>query len=295
MVQSNSLYRRLYRIFGYPLQALSALIIYGFYAILPPRIASSVGGWVGRTVGPHLNYHHRAIASIKRAFPHYSEIVLNETATEMWDNLGRVLAELPHLKRISEEHLEIVGEEHIAEVKKNGSSCIFFSGHFANWEVFTTADQKIGISYAQAYRAPNNQFIDAMLKRIRNLKPDDIIPKGQKGARAAIQALKSGRPIAMLVDQKMNDGIPVIFFGRNAMTAPALAQLSIRFNCPAIPARLERIKGCHFRLSFHPPLKIPDNDKVETMMKNVNDIFQEWISERPGQWLCWLHRRWPED
>ena len=44
----------------------------------------------------------------------------------------------------------------------------------------------------------------------------------------------------MLVDQKMNDGIPVPFFGRDAMTAPALALLALRYDCAVVPIRMER-------------------------------------------------------
>ena len=101
----------------------------------------------------------------------------------------------------------------------------------------------------------------------------------------------------MLVDQKLNDGIAVPFFGRDAMTAPALAQLALKYRCPVVPARLERLDGARFRLTFQPPMELPDTgdreaDVFETM-RRVNAIFEDWIRARPEQWL-WLHRRWPD-
>ena len=110
--------------------------------------------------------------------------------------------------------------------------------------------------------------------------------------------MKNGKSISMLVDQKMNDGIAVPFFGRDVMTAPALAALALKYNCPAIPVRLERIKGCCFRVTVFPPLsheKTGDRKKdLELMMTKVNETLEDWIIERPDHWF-WLHNRWPNN
>jgi KDO2-lipid IV(A) lauroyltransferase len=95
----------------------------------------------------------------------------------------------------------------------------------------------------------------------------------------------------------MNDGIPVPFFGRPAMTAPALAQLALRFDCAIVPARVERLKGARFRLTVFPPLELPrtGNRHADTLaiMTRVNAILESWIRARPELWF-WLHRRWPD-
>ena len=101
----------------------------------------------------------------------------------------------------------------------------------------------------------------------------------------------------MLVDQKMNDGIPVPFFGRDAMTAPALARLALRYKCRVIPARAERLGGARFRLTFYDPMPLPDTGNLQadtlTLMTAVNAQIEAWIRERPDHWF-WLHRRWPD-
>ena len=111
-----------------------------------------------------------------------------------------------------------------------------------------------------------------------------------------IRALNRGDKIAMLVDQKMNDGISVPFLGREAMTAPALAELALRYNCPVIPARVERLKHAKFRVTFYPPLEFTSSgDKksdVFAIMEQINCLLGAWITERPEQWLR-LHNRWP--
>jgi KDO2-lipid IV(A) lauroyltransferase len=211
-----------------------------------------------------------------------------------------VLAEFPHLDRIAAEpgRIELAGLEFIEPFRnRDGVPCIFFSGHLANWELFALAARRLGIGYVQLYRAANNPFIDAMLRRVRGLDDADIAPKGPRGARGAITALRAGRRVGMLVDQKMNDGVAVPFFGREAMTAPALAQLALRHGCPVIPARMERLGGCRFRLTLFAPLAIPDTGDrrhdIAAAMTGVNRLLEGWIRDRPGQWF-WLHRRWPD-
>jgi KDO2-lipid IV(A) lauroyltransferase len=108
--------------------------------------------------------------------------------------------------------------------------------------------------------------------------------------------LRRGAHLALLADQKLNDGIAVPFFGRPAMTAPALALLALRFDCTVLPARVERLRGAHFRLTLYPPLELPrsgDRDAdVAALMERVNRTLEGWIRERPEQWF-WLHNRWP--
>jgi KDO2-lipid IV(A) lauroyltransferase len=104
--------------------------------------------------------------------------------------------------------------------------------------------------------------------------------------------------MAMLVDQKMNDGISVPFLGLDAMTAPAVAQLAYRYECPLVPGRVERLGGAHFRVSFYPPLEKPDSGDrqadIEALMGMVNATLGDWVRERPEQWL-WIHNRWPAE
>jgi KDO2-lipid IV(A) lauroyltransferase len=124
-----------------------------------------------------------------------------------------------------------------------------------------------------------------------------MLPKGSKGARRSLELLRTGKALGMLLDQKMNDGISVPFFGRNAMTAPALAQFALKFGCPVLPAHAVRLSGAHLRVIVEPPIAIPDTDErhaaILSIMTEVNRIIEGWIRSHPDQWL-WLHRRWPD-
>jgi len=297
MAKRSARSKRLQRIFVYPLEAVAAILMYTLFAILPMDAASAVGGWLARTIGPRLGITRRARTNMERALPDLDTTARDATLTAMWDNAGRTVAELPHLARIARSRIEIQGEGHILPFREDGKSCILFSGHFANWELLPQTVAHFGLPCVTVYRAANNPLVDAFLRWARRLDEDDLAPKGPRGARRALTALKQGRRLGMLIDQKMNDGIAVPFFGRDAMTAPAPAQLALRENCPMIPTRLERLGGCHFRVTFYAPLEAPAigdrKQDVAVLMGAVNALFEEWITERPDQWL-WLHRRWPD-
>jgi KDO2-lipid IV(A) lauroyltransferase len=270
------------------------------FGLLPLDCASSIGGTLARMVGPRLGISKRARLNIARALPELSQAEITELVAAMWDNLGRVAAEYPHLHeiRVSEPggRVETYGFEHVDRAVAAGRRTIIFSGHIANWEIGMLAAVQYGIPVAQIYRAANNPLVDRMITRFRGTG-GELIPKGTLAARCAIAVLRRGAHLTMLADQKMNDGIPAPFFGRTAMTSSALAALALRFDCDVLPARVERLGGARFRLTVFPPLALPRSGDhhadVAAVMTRVNQILEGWIRDRPGEWL-WLHRRWPD-
>ncbi len=282
------------------LEAWGAALLFGVFALLPLDSASSLCGALARRIGPFLGVSKYARRNIRRIFPELSETEISRIAAGMWDNLGRVVAEYPHLRKIRVFEpggpVEVHGLEHVDRAVAVGRRMIFFSGHIANWEIGMLAGVQYGISVAQIYRAANNPLVDRMIAQFRG-DHDAFIPKGARGARRAITALRRGTHLALLADQKMNDGIPVPFFGRPAMTAPALAVLALRFDCDVLPLRVERLDGARFRVTVFPPLPLPRSGErhadAAALMAEVNATLEAWIRDRPEQWL-WVHRRWPD-
>jgi KDO2-lipid IV(A) lauroyltransferase len=284
---------------GPQLEALGAALFFGIFGLLPIDWASAIGGALARAIGPRLGITKRARLNLTRALPELSQAEVARIIREMWDNLGRVAAEYPHLQKIRvfnpAGRVETHGFEHMDRAVAAGRRMIIFSGHIANWEIGMLAAVQYGAPVAQIYRAANNPLVDRMITRFRG--GGELIPKGAVAARRAIAVLRRGTHLTMLADQKMNDGIPIPFFGRMAMTASALASLGIRFDCDILPARVERLGGARFRLTVFPPLPLPRSGdhhaNVATLMTRVSQTLEAWIRDRPGEWF-WLHRRWPD-
>src|SRR5438094_2858143 len=268
--------------------------------VLPFDLASGIGGALARWIGPRLGVSNRARRNLRAALPELSAARIEAIVRGMWDNLGRVAAEYPHLRKIRVfepgGRVETHGVEHINRAVAAGRRMIIFSGHIANWEIGMLAAVQYGISVAQIYRAANNPLVDRMITGFRG-DAGELIPKGAVAARHAIAMLRRGGHLTKLADQKMNDGIPVAFFGRPAMTSSALASLALRFECDVLPARVERLTGAHLRLTVFPPVPLPHSGDhhadVAALMARVNETLEAWIRDRPGQWF-WLHRRWPD-
>jgi Kdo2-lipid IVA lauroyltransferase/acyltransferase len=144
------------------------------------------------------------------------------------------------------------------------------------------------------YRATNNPWVDSLMRWFHGERR--AVPKGSLGGRTLVRHLRNGGSIAMLVDQKQNDGIAVPFFGLDAMTAPAIARFGYRFGCPIIPVRVERLRGARFRCTVMDPIEMAETGNtardVLATMTRVNAVLEGWIRARPEQWL-WLHSRWP--
>lgn len=279
------------------------LAVYSLFAVLPMDSASALGSWLARTIGPCLGVQRLARHNLERAFPDKSAAEIDIILHDMWDNLGRVFGEFPHIGRLdiyNDPRIEVIGREYIDQMRDDNRPGIFFTAHLGNWELSGYGVIQRGpfaSPLAVVYRAPNDPAAEWLLQYGRKRLGIELIPKGTPGARRIIEILRAGGHVSMLPDQKMNNGIAAPFFGRPAMTAPALAQLALKFDCAILPGHVERLGGTRLRLTVHPPLDLPRSGNREAdvlaLTTTVNRMMEDWIRQNPGQWL-WVHRRWPD-
>lgn len=279
--------------FRYIVEGIAVSILMALFRLLPLDAASGLGGFIGRSIGPKLSVNRKALRSIETSLPGKTPEEYKKIIYDMWDNLGRTFAEYPHLYKIAHERMTATGAENLQPVIDSDIPCILFTGHLANWETAAAYAYKLGIELDLIYRAPNNPYVEGILQRCRSMDGRlKTYPKSSQGMRQVMTALKSGRRIGILIDQKYNQGIAMPFFGRTAMTSPAFAQLAQKFDCPLHAARVERLKGANFHLTVYPATKTNDRT-VEDIIAESHIMLEKWITERPGQWL-WLHNRWRE-
>lgn len=278
------------------------LLALGLARALGPTGASHFGGWLMRSLGPRLPAHRTARDNLAMALPELSEAERAAILRASWDNLGRSMAELPHLARLGQSAegpgWELVGAEHFLALRETGAAVVV-SGHLGNWELLTHLMAWSKVKAAGIYRAPDNPHVDRLLKDMRGEGGKlPLFPKGPQGARLALKHLASGGVLALLADQKMSDGIPVPFFGHEAMTASAPAALALRQRCPVLMARTIRLGPARFRVEVMPPMELPPaemprEEAIFQVMVAINAQLEAWVRDEPGQWL-WQHRRWPK-
>lgn len=277
--------------------ALSAAI--SLLRALGPERASALAGGVAAAIGPRLGPSRTADRNLARALPALSPAERRRIVGEVWRNLGRNVGELPHLAALKQTASgpgwELAGAENLP-----AGQAIFFSAHCGNWEMILPIAAQLGLAVSGAYRRASNPAVEEMIQSLRCAAHGaqvSMFPKGAAGARAAIAHLARGGSLGLLVDQKMNDGIAVPFFGRLAMTATAPAQLALRFNLPLVPIRVERIGPARLRLVCEPALALaPSGDRaadIRSLTAALTARVEAWVRADPGSWL-WLHRRWPK-
>jgi len=271
---------------------------------LSPEATSNLGGALARKLGPWLPISRVADDNLQRALPELDATARARVIRGVWDNLGRTAAELPHLASFRRTDAgpgwEIEGEAHVERLRDSGGQALFFSGHFGNWELILPVAASLGLPVAGVYRTASNAAVNQLIQSLRQKALGHgvvMFPKGALGARAALLHLRDGGSLGLLVDQKMNDGIAVPFFGRDAMTAPALAQFARHFSVPILPVRVVRLGPARFRLVCDPPLQVTlTGDRTADLYEitlAVNQTLERWIRADPTAWL-WLHRRWPK-
>lgn len=278
-----------------------AFLVYFFIVLfwaLPLPAASAVGGWIGRTLGPRLGISRRARKHLSFVFPEKSDAEKDIILHDMWENLGRVTAEAPHVRELGRlERIDVSGEEHLQAALATKRPIMMISGHFANWEIAPIIMMALGCPIAGVYRRPNNPYVDYLIKRMRRPISPALFNKGAEGARGLMRWLREGKAVGLLVDQKMNEGVAMDFVGQPAMTGTAPAQMALMTNALILPAYVVREKGCRFRGVICPPIDLPTEgtreEKAMVITARINDFLSEHIRRYPGQWL-WLHRRWIE-
>jgi KDO2-lipid IV(A) lauroyltransferase len=273
----------------------------GLFRLMGLDGASAVGGFIGRNVFYRAGVTDRARTNLKAAFPDKTDEAIERIVRAMCDNLGRTVAEYAHLDKISvlgpDARISVSGFERAQEAIGRGKGAIFFSGHFGNWEVMPFIAAQLGYEAAEVYRPQNNPFVDRWLVRQRSKNgPKDQVAKGPRGTRRIFTLLRRGKTICLLVDQKTNEGVPALYFGREAMTTPAPAVLALKLGSALVPAQIERLEGSRFRISIHPAIEFSpsgDHDRdVLDLTAALTRKIEEMVREQPSQWL-WIHRRWP--
>ena len=283
----------------YALEAAFLHLIFILFKCMPAKTASNVGGWIGRKIGPKLAASRKAHKHILMAMPEVSDERAHDIVRGMWENLGRVIAEYPHLEYLSKHHTTFENEKRLLSLlDKKDQPLIFIGGHLSNWEINSIALlTHHNISVDATYRPPNNPWVAKLLDHSRTLGNRlKAYPKSKESGRKIMQALKDGRALGILIDQKYNEGVEVPFFNMPAMTNPIAVLLAQRYRCPLVPVKNIRGEdGCSFRIITYPPLELFHSDgnprPIEDVLKESHALLEGWIKEHPEQWL-WLHHRW---
>ena len=266
------------------------------FKIVGYKNASNLGETIGKIFGPFFRSNSKIQNNLKNSNIGSSEKDRKKIISSMWGNYGRIFAEYPYIKKFKndslEEYIKINGAEVLEDIKKNKKQVVFISGHFNNFELMAMEIEKYGINVAAIYRPLNNIFLNKKMEKIRtNYICKKQIKKGRSGTREMLELFRDGSSIALMIDQRVSEGISVNFFNRKCLTTTIPAQLIKKYNCGIVPVYIERKNKINFEISFSKIIEFEKKNNIENITLELNLILEKMILKNIDQWI-WSHNRW---
>ena len=280
----------------YFFEFLFSIFFFIIFKIIGPKIASKISGKIFEIIGPLFRSKKVIYNNIKRALPEIDENNLKNIEKSMWNSYGRIFAEYIFLKDFRygklASNVQIEGQEILNDIKENNKQVIFISGHLSNFELMAMFIEKSGINLSAIYRPLNNIFLNGIMENIRKKYIcKNQIKKGLAGLKKLIKLKKKNYSTALMIDQRVSEGILSPLFNEKALTTTIPAQLVKKFNIPIVPVYIERIDGLKFKITINQPLSFPQNTSQQQITDNLNQILEKFILSKPENWI-WSHNRW---
>ena len=280
----------------YFFQFIFIIIFFSLFKILGLRISSAIGGKIFEIIGPLFRSTNLIHSNIKKALPNINLKDLNNITKLMWNNYGRVFAEYMFIKDFrtdrSSSKIKIEGQEILDKIQREGKPVVFISGHFSNFELMAMHIEKSGIKLSAIYRPLNNIFLNKIMERIRKKYIcKNQIKKGIGGMKKLINLKKENYSTALMIDQRVSEGILSNFFNHKALTTTVPAQLVKKYRIPVVPIFIERINEINFRIVIKNPVNFNNELSIKDITEQLNRILEQMILFKPEEWI-WSHNRW---
>ena len=281
----------------YFLQFIIILILFFLFKLLGLKYSTRFSGNLMTILGPMFRSNKIIISNLTKAFPKLSLQEKKILSKKMWFNYGRILAEYMYIKYFREKEkfsnlITIENQNILEKIKKESKPVIFISGHFNNFELMAMQIDKAGIDLTTIYRPLNNIFLNPIMERIRKKYIcKKQIKKGIAGTKELLKNFKNGSSIALMIDQRVTEGVMCDFFGQKARTTTIPAQFVKKFNAKIVPVYIQRFDNNKFKLEFDSDIEFKSDETLDAITLKLNKILEEMILKNPDQWI-WTHNRW---
>jgi KDO2-lipid IV(A) lauroyltransferase len=281
----------------YFVQYLVILFFFGIFKLIGLNNSRNISAWIFVKLGSFMKKNRILNQNLSNVYKNMDQQKKIEIAKKVWSNYGKIFAEYIFIKDFKNntnisKSIVIENSEILKKIKIQSEPVIFVSGHFNNFELMAMSIEKLGIDLAAIYRPLNNIFLNPIMEDIRKKYIcKKQIPKGISGTKKILQYFKNGTSIALMIDQRVTEGIMSELFDKKALTTTIPGQFVKKFNAKIVPVYIERLFKDNFKIKFYQPLNFENNANIEIITQKLNKILEEMINKNPDQWI-WTHDRW---
>ena len=281
----------------YLLQFVIIIFLFFIFRILGLKISRFISSFIFKNFGPLFRSKKTSYKNLSLIFPNLDQKEKNKIIKKMWDNYGKIFCEYVFIKEFRtnskfSKKIVVENQEILEKIKTKKDPVIFISGHFNNFELMAMHIEKSGINLAAVYRPLNNIFLNPTMERIRKKYIcKKQIKKGISGTKELLKEFKLKTSIALMIDQRVSEGIECDLFKKKALTTTIPAQFIKKFNTSVVPIYIERKSCGDFKLKIYENIEFSKNDTIEEITLELNKILEKMILKNPEQWI-WTHKRW---
>ena len=281
----------------YFIEFLLIIFLLIIFKILGLKISLFISSFIFRMIGPLFRAKKISYNNLSIVLPNITETKKNKIIDMMWKNYGKIFSEYMFIKNFRTDpkfskKIIVENQEELEKIKLENKPVIFISGHFSNFELMAMHLEKSNINLAAIYRPLNNIFLNPIMERIRKKYIcKKQIKKGISGTKELLKEFKNGTSIALMIDQRVSEGIESDFFGKKALTTTIPAQFIKKFDASVVPIYIERLTDNTFKLSISNTIKFLKDDSINNITLKLNKILEKMIMSNPEQWI-WTHDRW---
>ena len=269
-------------------------LIFRFVGLKNSRLISS---FIFKRLGSIFRSNKISLNNLSIAFPNLSENEKKKILKQTWANYGKIFSEYMFIKKFRKNlkfsnKIQVENQEELEKIKLQNKPVIFISGHFNNFELMAMHIEKSEINLAAIYRPLNNNFLNPIMENIRKKYIcKKQIKKGISGTKEILKEFKNGTSIALMIDQRVSEGVKCNLFGKTALTTTIPAQFIKKFNASVVPIYIERLESDNFKLKILKEIKFPEETSILEITKQLNEVIEKMIKSNPDQWI-WTHNRW---
>ena len=284
------------KIIKYLFQFIFIGLLFIIFKTIGLKLSRILGSKIFFTFGPFFRSEKIIQKNLLLAFSEKDSQSRKVIIDKMWKSYGKILAEYMFMKNfrenIPDNFIEVKGQEILEKIKKLKKPVIFISGHFDNFELMAMHIERSGVDLAAIYRPLNNYFLNPIMENIRKKYIcKKQIQKGISGTKELLREFKNGTSIALMIDQRVSEGVKCNFFGEEALTTTIPAQFIKKFDAEVVPIHIERSIDENFKIKIFDNVQFSKNDSVEKITLELNRILEKMIITNPNQWI-WTHNRW---